>query len=65
LRKSFDVNRNLLSAVSPAMSESSQNEAAAQGRKRPLQLLEKTREVPRLKHYSLRTKIGGTSSTSP
>jgi hypothetical protein len=77
LRKSFDVNRNMLSAASPAMSEFSQIEAAAQGRKYPVMLSGKVRATLRLKHYSLRTKsdglltvgtgasIGGTSSTSP
>jgi hypothetical protein len=67
----------MLSAISPAMSESSQNDSDVQAQKRPVMLSEKVREVLRLKHYSLRTKsgglltvgigasIGGTSSTSP
>jgi hypothetical protein len=38
LRKSFDVNRNLLSAVGPAMNESSQNDSAEQAQKRPEKL---------------------------
>jgi hypothetical protein len=44
----------MLSAISPAMSESSQIEAAAQGQKRPVMLSEKMRETLRLKHYSTR-----------
>jgi hypothetical protein len=47
------------------MSESSQNEAAAQGQKRPALLPGKAREILRQKRYSPRKKIGGTSSTSP
>ena len=55
-RKSFDVNRNLLSAVSPDMNKSLQNDSAVQAQKRPVMMSEKVREVLRLKHYSLRTE---------
>jgi hypothetical protein len=55
-RKSFDVNRNMLFAISPAMNGSSQNDSAVQAQKRPVMLSEKVREVLRLKHYSLRTE---------
>ena len=38
------------------MTESSQNQFALQGQKRPVMLSEKIREVLRLEHYSLRTE---------
>jgi hypothetical protein len=63
--KSFDAAQDILSAVGLATSESSQNEAAAQGQKRPALLPGKAREILRQKRYSPRKKIGGTSSTSP
>jgi len=51
-RKSFDVNRNMLFAISPAMNGSSQNDSAVQAQKRPAMLSEKVREVLRLKYSS-------------